>query len=633
MQRSISAICVLVVVAAVVGVSPPAFAQSDEVKSYFSMYFTPEELMVQSATRSPEPVSQTAENITVVTAADIQRMNAHTLADVLNTVPGVEVGTNAGPGSASSFGILGSTTAHATVILDGVVINDLWGSRAEIGNIPVQNIERIEIVKGPASSAWGSALGGVVNVITKTGRVVDQGGVLSGSYGNATFGDFRAEVRGKQDSIGYYLNAGRLQSKDFTPNIELSNNTNVFGKLSYDLTDKTDINVSLQYIKSYEELPYPDEIDKNPTQHLHSTLLLNTSLASNMDLSVSAWALNDYANSRWYIISTGEASDHNAALTGHGASARITWKTGQQTIVVGGEADEKETSVPPFVLNGAMRKQAVYANDTIVFDKLTVIPGFRYEDTSENGGFTAPSLGLTYALGNDTIFRTSVARGFNIPGAGFSLASDSWTDPNGNPVYWLPNPNLKVETVWSYQAGIESAAMKYLWLKLSLFRNDIRNLAVLQFSPPDTQPVTQQYVNIGHNRLEGVMLETKTMPIYNISLQAAAEVLTVKDLATNETIAGQPVQVYDLGLKYDDRDSFNALLQGRHINWNLKDPGIQTCKTMILDLTMNKRIHQKKNTGIEVFASGHNLLNTKQIWSTSWPNPERWYEAGLRYNF
>jgi len=606
-----------------------ALAQTAEDKSFLSMYFSDAELVVQSATRSPQPLSHVAENMTVVTAADIERMNAHTLADVLNTIPGVEVAINAGPGSSASAGIFGSLSAHVTVILDGVVINDLWGPRAEIGNIPVQNIERIEIVKGPASSAWGSALGGVVNIITKTGRVVDQGGMLSGSYGNATSGDFRVEARGKEDRFGYYLNAGRLQSKDFTPNIELSNNTNAYAKLSYDLTDKTDVRFSFAYIRSYDEIPYPDEIDKNPSQNFQSTISLNTSLADNVDLNVSAWTLNNYANSRWITMSTGDSSDHNAAFTDEGASARLTWKTGQQTIVVGSEADAKESSVPPFLMNGVMRKEAIYVNDTIVFDKLTVIPGVRFEDTSTNGGFTAPSLGVTYALGNETILRTFVARGFNIPGAAGSLANTSWTDSFGNTVYWLPNPDLNMETVWSYQAGIESAAMKYLWLKLSVFRNDSRNLAALQ----NTASNTQQFVNVGRDRLEGVMLETKTIPIYNTSLLAAAEILTIKNLDTNETIADQPVQVYDLGLKYDDKESFNAVLQGRHINWNLKDPSIQTCKTMILNLTVNKTVHRVRNMGIEVFATGHNLLNTKQIFSTSWPNPERWYEAGLRYNF
>lgn len=594
-----------------------------------SMYFTPEEREVVSSTRSAQPVSHVAENITVITAADIERMNAHTLADVLNAIPGVEVQFTAGPGAPSTVGILGSTAAHATVILDGIVLNDPWGMQAAVGNMPVQNIEKIEIVKGPASSAWGSALGGVVNVLTKSGRLLDQGSVISGSYGNSQFGDFRAEVRGKQEKFGYYLNAGRLQSKDFTRNIEISTNNNAYAKLSYDLTDKTDIKLSFAYIQKKEEFPYPDEIDKNPGQYLHSSIALNSTLASNLDLTVTAWSLNDYANSRWITISTGASSDHNDGVTGHGANVRLTWKTGQHSIVAGGEADEQINSMPPLLVNGSIRKEAAYVNGTFVFDRLTVIPGFRYDNTNTNGDFTSPSLGITYAMGNDTIFRTYVARGFSIPALGYSLASASWTDSNNNTVTWLPNPDLKMETVWSYQAGIETAALNYFWLKLSLFQNDIRNLAVFQY----TTPTTMQYVNFGRDRQEGVLIEIKTAPVYNISLHAAAEFITIKDLDTGEAIAGQPIQVYDVGLKYDDKESLNAWLQGRHINWNLKDPNIQTCSTMVLDFTVNKRIHQKKDTSIEVFASGHNLLNTQQIWSTSWPNPNRWYEAGLRYNF
>ena len=235
------------------------------------------------------------------------------------------------------------------------------------------------------------------------------------------------------------------------------------------------------------------------------------------------------------------------AVTGHGGSARLIYKAGWQTIVIGGEAEERTTSVPPVLMDGAIRKGAVYANDTIVFfDKLTVIPGVRYEDTSTNNGFArrvsalrtpwekTPSYGPLLRVGI-----TSPERAIPWP---VPLVDSSGTNT------WLPNHNLKMETVTSYQAGIESAAMKYCWIKFSLFRNDVRNLAVLQAVATNTV----QFVNFGRNRLEGVVIETKTMPIYNTSLLAAAEFLTAKDLDTNETIAGQPVQVYDLGLKYDD---------------------------------------------------------------------------------
>ena len=145
------------------------------------MYFKPEELVAETPTRSPKPVSKTAENVTVVTASDIQLMNAHTLAEVLNMVTGVQVFGLGDPGIRANAFIQGSDAQQVTVIIDGVVLNNLSDNSVDVGLIPVQNIEKIEIIKGPASSAWGSALGGVVNIITKAGKANNHGGMLSAS--------------------------------------------------------------------------------------------------------------------------------------------------------------------------------------------------------------------------------------------------------------------------------------------------------------------------------------------------------------------------------------------------------------------------------------------------------------------
>ncbi len=130
------------------------------------LFFKMNEL-VSSPTRAEIPVSHTAEDITVITAHDIELMGAHTLADVLFTVTGVQVLAPITPGFPSSVSIQGSDFRHVRVEMDGVELNDLSDGVADVGSIPVQNIERIEIIKGPASSAWGSALGGIINIITK----------------------------------------------------------------------------------------------------------------------------------------------------------------------------------------------------------------------------------------------------------------------------------------------------------------------------------------------------------------------------------------------------------------------------------------------------------------------------------
>jgi vitamin B12 transporter len=92
-----------------------------------------------------------------------------------------------------------------------------------------------------------------VNIITKAGTDANQGGMLSASYGTKSTEDFRAEARGKQDRFGYYLTAGRLQTDGLMPNFHVSAK-NAYTKLTYDLTDKTNVIFALGYEKSRREM-------------------------------------------------------------------------------------------------------------------------------------------------------------------------------------------------------------------------------------------------------------------------------------------------------------------------------------------------------------------------------------------
>src|SRR5512146_2197510 len=127
---------VLTVFAVLLASCPHVFAQSTKEKSYLSMYFTDEELEVVSATRSLKSISQVAENVTVVTASEIELLNAHTLADVLRTVTGIEVTLFTGtPGGKAQAAILGADERQATVLIDGVVFNHPGTNVADIGMI------------------------------------------------------------------------------------------------------------------------------------------------------------------------------------------------------------------------------------------------------------------------------------------------------------------------------------------------------------------------------------------------------------------------------------------------------------------------------------------------------------------
>jgi vitamin B12 transporter len=605
----------------------PAFAQTTEEKNFLLMYFKEEELTVESPTRSPKSVSQTAENITVVTASDIQLMNAHTLAEVLNTITGVQVFGLGDPGIRANALIQGSDAQQVTVIIDGVVLNDLSDNSVDVALIPVQNIEKLEIIKGPASSAWGSALGGVVNIITKAGTSNNQGGMVSASYGTRSTEDFRAEARGKQGGFGYYLAAGRLQTDGLLPNFHL-NGDNIYTKLTYDLTDKTNLLFALGYEKDRRGDGYPTffpltNISEDDVQSIqHATVALNSSLTKNLDLNVSIRALRQVFEDDFSgVFVDGE---HNSDKS-YGSSAKLTWRNESQTIIFGEDADAR--TFDSMQVDGGereLRKWAVYANDTILLNRLSITPGVRYDRTNSNNAITSPSLGFAYNVGTSTIVRLYAAKGFTNPPIGFAYVDS---------LFYTPNPDLKMEKVYSYQAGVETASLKFLWAKASVFWNEIRDGFTVETSPVDK--AKQEFINGGRQRRRGIDFEVKTAPVYNTVLTAGAEYVDAQDIDTGTRLKLQPTRIYDLGLRYDDQHSFKALLDGRYIDWNVDNSWGFNANygSFVFDLHMTKKILQHKDASLELFADAHNLFNGSQYWDNIYKNPKRWFEGGLRYNF
>ena len=616
----------LAVLLSTLSVILPAFtasAQTAEERQYLLMYFKEEELVVESPTRSSKPVTQTAENVTVVTADDIRLMDAHTVAEVLNTVTGVQVFLTGGPGSTATAFIEGSGSRHVAVYIDGIPQNNLSDNTAEIGALPVQNIAKIEIIKGPASSAWGTALGGVINIITKAGEQEGKAGLLSTSYGQHHTGDYRAEASGKGAGVGYYVTAGRLESDGFRPHNDFGGN-NGYIKLSYDLTDDTSVTGTFNYddvSRRLGDIPDFGIYVENSQNTVQTSLALRSSLSKSMDLQMSVWHLRQSSDFSNRMIALGaEVSKDNYLDDGYGGGIKLTWKSDHHALVLGGDFDSRILDSNA-IAGGSqgMRKRAVYINDTMTYGPLSVIPGLRYDRTDTNGDFTSPSLGLTWQAGATTLLRVSAARGFSVP----QLAATY-----GDNLFHVSNPALKMETVTSYQVGAETAAVKYLWLKVSVFRNDLDDvLENVALSP--TSFIT---VNGGRERREGLETELRTSPVWHMSLTAGAEFVKAKDRDTGQTIRSVAQRTYDIGLQYDD-GSFKALAKGHSIYWNT-DPFFQgRYDVFIVDVHASQVIYARGSQSFEVFGDVHNLFNGEQYAFSIYKNPGRWFEGGVRYVF
>lgn len=607
----------------------PVRAEDEELRSLEVYNGTSSDIV--TVNRSPRPASQTAENITVLTSEDIKALNAHTLADILANTTGIQPETTRTPGTPVNLEIQGANFSHVLVLVDDVPLNNLSDNFADFALIPAQIIERIEIVKGAASTTWGNALGGVVNVITKSpeeGRPFS--GTFSGSLGKNLTADTRGEFSGTVDRFGYYLYGGNLRSDGLLPNNTVDKSS-AYGKLRYDLPKRGQLTFSILYNEgSRGEVTYPTVLPLQPDFQLPvnvfqndkgpliiSNLALTYPVSDHLQLEATARLrrINTTLTTKYEPISVPvppimrvtDADEYSA-----GGTLKVFWLDDLQRIVAGLDYDHQKIDVRnpltagPELLNRSAERLGIYLNDTLTVGKFAITPSARYDHSGTGDDLFSPSFGITYALSENSVLRGYTARGYSLT----SL-----------------NRANSTEKVWTSQVGAETGEVPYLWLKGTLFRNDTWNIAVAE---DNTFSLKTRQIK------QGAELEARTLPLYNVSLSLGYTFINATDADTGRVLHGVPRHTLDLGIKYQDSRDLRALLNGRYLDWN-GDPTDQRINgkygAVIWDLHLSKTFHYSEYGSLEVFLSVWNLFDGRQSASENYRNTGRWGEAGVRCSF
>jgi vitamin B12 transporter len=173
------------------------------------------EQVVVTATRTPTPIENLSVPVIVIGREEIERSLASDVGELLQRHAGLEVARTGGPGQAASLFVRGTNSDHAAVLIDGVRINPGTIGGGAIHNIAPESVERIEVVKGPRSTLYGTdAIGGVVNVMTRAGSRRGLGAALSGGrYGTGALFIDGGTALGEAGSIGF--SAGHQRTDGF----------------------------------------------------------------------------------------------------------------------------------------------------------------------------------------------------------------------------------------------------------------------------------------------------------------------------------------------------------------------------------------------------------------------------------
>ena len=195
----------------------PAFAQG-------SAAALPE--TVVTATRTPTRTDALVSDVTVIERADLERMAGRTLPEVLVRAAGVQLATNGGRGKSGNIFIRGAESRHTILLIDGVRYGSATLGTPVWSNLPLESIERIEVLKGPASSLYGSdGVGGVVQIFTRKGR----GGFHPSAFvslGSEGFVQAGAGLSGGEGALSYAVDVAGLNDKGFSttnPTVQFGN--------------------------------------------------------------------------------------------------------------------------------------------------------------------------------------------------------------------------------------------------------------------------------------------------------------------------------------------------------------------------------------------------------------------------
>lgn len=149
--------------------------------------------VIVTATRTAQTADEVLSSVTVISREDIERRQARSVEDLLRGTQGISITNNGGPGKNTSVFMRGTESDHILVLIDGVRAGSATSGGAAYGNIPIEQIERIEIVRGPRSSLYGSeAIGGVIQIFTRKGG--KEGVTPSFSIGGGSYGTFNGSA-------------------------------------------------------------------------------------------------------------------------------------------------------------------------------------------------------------------------------------------------------------------------------------------------------------------------------------------------------------------------------------------------------------------------------------------------------
>ncbi|MDP2229281.1 MAG: TonB-dependent receptor [Moraxellaceae bacterium] len=440
--------------------------------------------VVVTATRTPVTANEALASVIVIDRDALEASNGLDLGDILRFHAGIDVVRLGGSGKQSSIFMRGAESNHTLVLVDGVRKNSATAGIASIQDLKPDNIERIEIVKGPRSSLYGSdAIGGVINIITRRSSENATAIRLTTTRDNGAGGEFRQDIHhggfsASLNASGFYTDGYPLFANSTTP--RGYRNNEIGSSAGYE-------HGNTRVRASYQRNSGRGEYLGFALNPLDYDFLNDTG-----SLELRQHADGRYTSTLIASISRDENDENQSADFAHTERREIDWKNditlaGGQLLTVGGTYTDVDMSALVFgsAYGSVQNNHALYLQDQITIGRFSALLAARHENNEQYGEHQTGELAIGLALGATHRVYASVSSGFRAP--------------EGNELYAFGgNPALKPEEALNAEIGSHHTFGDW-HMSTAVYRNDVDNLI-------DYDIVANQNMNIAETRLEGVEL-------------------------------------------------------------------------------------------------------------------------------
>jgi vitamin B12 transporter len=570
----------------------PRFSLTAGVLALFSVFpgmsaAASDDAIVVTASRQPTRTNELLSDVTVIEREEIEAAGpAASLPDLLARQPGLEISRSGGPGTTSSVFLRGSNSGHVLLLIDGIRAGSATTGAPNFAYLPLQQIERIEILRGAASSLYGSdAIGGVIQVFTKKGS-----GPLT-LHAEAGFGSHHASavsagLSGSHQGWSYSLQAANQRTDGFSasnahgysfnPDRDGYRNTSASGSLAYAFAKDQEVGLRFLYADGWNDFDGSDSITYSPAHDFRQ------------DQRLSAFNLYSFnrLNSFWTsTVRLGQSVDDSRNYQdGRGISKFRTRQTQYQW------QNDFRLPVGSALLALERLEEKVDTSDAYDRDKRhinSIVAGWR-------GNFAAHRLQFDLRRDKNSLYGGKTT-GFASYGYQFSAAwranvsyGTAFKAPSFNDLYYpmdsynmVGNPNLKPETAKNkeialhYQTGAHHASV-------TAYQNDVKNLIGWIYDP---NTFLYQPQNVNKARLRGLTLAYEGR-LRDLDVKASADFQDPRDRELDKTLTnrsrrhaslsvGQHSGPFDWNVEWQAhgrryRNAANTLDQGGYALLNLQ---------------------------------------------------------------